>query len=106
MTTDPKTGAEVAKIVTVRVKHRTSRPYTVWVEPVGWEPDVSELGDAVEFLDGAAWDDAGEVGGLAACFSDLGTNDPEEGEEYEVPVAELFWLSSGDCRNLGRAEVA
>jgi hypothetical protein len=91
-------------VVAVRVSHRTSRPHTVWVEPVGWQPDVSAFGDEV-FFDGGVWDDDGEVAGLAACFSDLETNDPEEGEEYEVSLADLFWLSSGDCRNVGKVEV-
>jgi hypothetical protein len=90
--------------VAVRAKHRTSRPCAVWVEPVGWEPDVSRFGGWATF-DGGVWDANGEVAGLAATFSDLGTNEPEEGEEYGVALSDLFWLSSGDCRNVGSVEV-
>ena len=93
---------------TVRVKHRVGRLSAVWVEPVGWEPDVSGFGEEALHERGAVWrgEDEGEVAGLAATFADLGTNDPREGETREVRLADLFWLSSGDCRNAGTVSAA
>jgi hypothetical protein len=91
--------------VTVTVKHATSRPRTVWVEPIGWEPDVSQFGPAA-IWDGAVWGDesegADELAGLAATLDDLGAIGAKEGDQFEVLLFCLFWL--GNDRYLGEVQ--
>ena len=94
--------------VTVKCLHRASRPNTVWVNPQGWQPDTARFGAEAIFENGGVWgsEEEGEVAGMAATFADLDDNDPEEDMLYEVQVSDLFWLSSGDCRNIGTVEIA
>jgi hypothetical protein len=95
---------EATTTVTVKICHATSIPGCVWVEPVGWEPAVGQFGENIIF-DGAAWDDHGEVAGIAAAYSDLGTSSPQECTECLVAVSDLFWLFSGDCHHAGPVQM-
>lgn len=92
-----------AVMVTVRVKHRTGRPHAVWVEPVGWEPDVSGFGKEATW-DGSVYgtEAEGELAGMAAPATGLARED----DVCEVPVTDLFWLTTGDCRHAGRVGVS
>jgi hypothetical protein len=95
---------ETAEKVQVRVLHKTSRPHTYWVEPVNFFADVSVFGLGAEWQDGGVWDDDGELGGMAAVTADLGDDSPDADDVFEVNIADLFWLSAGDCRNVGKVQ--
>jgi len=94
--------ADKRQTIKVRLMHRTSYPGVNWVEPVKWEPATDWANEDWLYERGALWSDEREEAGLAVSgYLDI---ENDEDDEIEVPVEDIYWMSSGDCRHLQDAQ--
>ena len=90
------------KVVEVVVRHRSSVPGARWCEPKGWAP--TNLIEGAEYVadTGSWWDPSEEAAGILVWTAP----DAVKGDVATVSLDDLRVASCGDCRVIGRVEVA